>query len=82
MMSMFHVRVVRSIVAVLVAVGVLGVAIKAQDRIPHRIVFEVTSADPQAWEAVLNNSKTFSERSESTSQKSESSPTAKASASS
>lgn len=52
---MFHVRVVRSIVAVLVAVGVLGVAIKAQDRIPHRIVFEVTSADPQAWEAVLNN---------------------------
>ena len=55
MMSMFHVRVVRSIVAVLVAVGVLGVAIKAQDRSPHRIVFEVTSADPQVWEAVLNN---------------------------
>ena len=52
---MFHVRVVRSIVAVLIAVGVLGVAIKAQDRSPHRIVFEVTSADPQVWEAVLNN---------------------------
>jgi intracellular sulfur oxidation DsrE/DsrF family protein len=55
MIAVFHVRLVRTIVAVLVAAGVLGVAIRAQDRTPHRIVFEVTSADPQVWEAVLNN---------------------------
>ncbi|MEP7305265.1 MAG: recombinase family protein [Acidobacteriota bacterium] len=27
----------------------------AQGRTPHRIVFEVTGADPQVWEAALNN---------------------------
>ena len=54
-MSAVSVRFVRTIVALLIAVGVLGIALMAQDRSPHRIVFEVTSADPQVWEAVLNN---------------------------
>ena len=54
-MSVVPVRFVRTIVALLIAVGVLGIALTAQDRSPHRIVFEVTSADPQVWEAVLNN---------------------------
>jgi intracellular sulfur oxidation DsrE/DsrF family protein len=51
-----NVRFGRAIVAALVvATGVCGAAVLAQDRKPHRIVFEVTSADNQVWEAVLNN---------------------------
>ena len=49
-------RVVRAIVAVpVVLTGAVGVAVLAQDRTPHRIVFEVTSADPEVWDAALNN---------------------------
>lgn len=52
----FNARRCRAVVAVLVvATGVLGAAVVAQDRRPHRIVFEVTSGDNQVWEAVLNN---------------------------
>jgi len=51
-----RVRFGRAIVAALVAAtGVYGLAVLAQDRKPRRIVFEVTSADNQVWEAVLNN---------------------------
>ncbi len=51
-----NVRRVRSMTAVIaVAMAAFGVAVLAQDRTPHRIVFEVTSADPQVWEAVLIN---------------------------
>lgn len=51
----FHIRLVRAIMAVAIATGTIGAVVIAQDRSPHRIVFEVTSADPQVWEAVLNN---------------------------
>lgn len=52
----FNARLRRAVVAVLVvATGALGAAVAAQDRRPHRIVFEVTSGDTQVWEAVLNN---------------------------
>lgn len=51
-----NVRFKRAILAALVlATGVFTAAVVAQDRKPHRIVFEVTSADSQVWEAVLNN---------------------------
>lgn len=46
----------RAVVAgFVIAAGVLSTTVVAQERKPHRIVFEVTSGDSQVWEAVLNN---------------------------
>lgn len=51
-----NVRQVRLVTAVIaVAMAAFGVAALAQDRAQHRIVFEVTSPDPQVWDAVLSN---------------------------
>ena len=54
-MVMVHVRHLRAVALVLVTTGLCGASIMAQGAASHRVVFEVTSADPQAWEGVLNN---------------------------
>ncbi len=47
----------RAVVAALtvVAVATAGSVGRAQEHKAHRVVFEVTSADAQAWQSVLNN---------------------------